>query len=311
MEKNCYFYSKEMENSIKVNCYLHDIAGFRYNWHDTMYEINIVLSGQVLYCVEGQSYTLEKDDVIIINPHCGHASLKLRPDSVAFVIHFSAKAFRPFLEKGLGYYFSFCSDSVSRDRALCRCLRFFASNLIHSAEQNDDILFSYSYHGLVTVLLGMPQKEIVNIRASASSRNEAEELVSEVTEYLEQHFQEKITLENISALFGYNRTYFSTLFKKNLGIGFYEYLIRIRFSKALRDLAGNEKTLTQIAIDNGFPDLNTFNRLFRENFQMSPAKYREIPQDSSQWEGIRLFRSCREPLYENVLKAYLRLESSP
>ena len=47
-----------------------------------------------------------------------------------------------------------------------------------------------------------------------------------------------------------------------MGIGFHEYLTRVRFQKATLDFGAPGKNLSQIALDNGFPDLKSFNQLF-------------------------------------------------
>ncbi len=145
MEDQRYLYARKLENGIEVECYIHDLARFRYNWHDRMYELNIVLQGQAIYYVDGKENILEKDDIVLINPHDAHASHSTIPGSVALVIHFSAKAFRPFLEKGLCYHFDFCSGPENRDSTACQCLRFFAASLIKSAEAGNHLLFTCSY----------------------------------------------------------------------------------------------------------------------------------------------------------------------
>lgn len=59
-----------------------------------------------------------------------------------------------------------------------------------------------------------------------------------------------------------------------MGIGFHEYLTRVRFQKATLDFGTPGKNLSQIALDNGFPDLKSFNQLFYENFKVTPKEYR-------------------------------------
>ena len=93
-------------------------------------------------------------------------------------------------------------------------------------------------------------------------------------QYIETHYAEKIALEDIASITGYNRTYISTLFHKSVGISFYDYLMRVRLQNALKDLVMTDKNLTDIALTNGFPDSKSFNRRFRELLNCLASEYR-------------------------------------
>lgn len=101
-------------------------------------------------------------------------------------------------------------------------------------------------------------------------------IFQKISDYIEKNYMNKITLEEMADYVQYNRTYFSTFFKKHIGIGFYEYLTRIRFRNAVFELAQTDATLTSIALGNGFADLKSFNKRFKENFSMTPAEYRKL-----------------------------------
>ena len=88
--------------------------------------------------------------------------------------------------------------------------------------------------------------------------------------YVEEHYAEKLSLEDLADYAQYNRTYVSTLFKQMVGINFHEYLTRVRFQHALNDLTYTKENLTDIALKNGFPDLKTLTARFRSTFQRTP-----------------------------------------
>ena len=73
--------------------YIHKVMNFRYNWHETEYELNILLHGRAEYCRDGESWLLE-EDMILIDPGVGHASFALESDTYALVLRVSASAFR-------------------------------------------------------------------------------------------------------------------------------------------------------------------------------------------------------------------------
>ena len=47
--------------------YIHEVMNFRYNWHGTEYELNILLHGRAEYCRDGESWLLEEDDGTVVS----------------------------------------------------------------------------------------------------------------------------------------------------------------------------------------------------------------------------------------------------
>ncbi len=100
-------------------------------------------------------------------------------------------------------------------------------------------------------------------------------VMKEIIDDISRRYAEKITLEDLSQKFGYNRTYLSGAFKRIIGIGLYDYLTMIRFQHAVWDLATTDNTLTSVSMDNGFAEPKLFNKMFRDHFDLLPAEYRK------------------------------------
>lgn len=116
--------------------YIHEVMNFRYNWHETEYELNILLHGRAEYCRDGESWQLEEDDMILIDPGVGHASFALESDTYALVLRVSASAFRALLPPGQGYSFQhFVTDASNRYRSEFNLLRYCAARFLESASR--------------------------------------------------------------------------------------------------------------------------------------------------------------------------------
>lgn len=48
--------------------FVHEIMNYRYHWHTSDYELNILLHGSQEFCRGNQSYLLEEDDVLLVSP---------------------------------------------------------------------------------------------------------------------------------------------------------------------------------------------------------------------------------------------------
>ena len=275
MEQDYYELQWPRDN-IYLSCYAHEILNYRYHWHQTEFELDILLSGEQEFCRGAEKFLMKEDDVVLTPPGTGHASLARKEHTSACVLRFSQAIFKPFLKKGYKFTFPTClSTAETRNDPRYRLLRFYAAQILDAGAEGGpyaSLTAKASLELLVTTLCRMFESQIVPIGQDHGEQHQ--EIIRRLILYMEEHYKEKITLEDLAVYFQYNRTYISTLFKQTTGINFYEYLIRIRFQQAVVDLAVTDKTLTEVAVGNGFPDLKTFNRRFRDTFGYSPADYR-------------------------------------
>lgn len=93
-------------------------------------------------------------------------------------------------------------------------------------------------------------------------------------EYVDKHFDEKITLETLSAITFLSPNFFRTKFQEIIGISAHEYLVQVRISNAKRMLLNDEYSLAQIASSCGFESQSYMNYIFRKETGTSPGKFR-------------------------------------
>ncbi|MBQ6223250.1 MAG: helix-turn-helix domain-containing protein [Solobacterium sp.] len=310
MAENRYKMSWPKDN-LYVEVYVHQVQSFRYHWHDDDFELNILLQGKQHFYQGTDLYHLEEDDVVLVNPNLGHASYCDPEGTIAFVLHFSSLAFRPFVKKGQSLRFTHClSDSSSRQNPSYKRIRMFAAQILQYLSLNDaysQYMAKASMEMLIGTLCTMFKSEIVE--SGTQENEETHRILRTVLEYIEKHYQEKISLEDIAGLTGYNRTYISTLFHQTLGIRFYDYLIRLRLQKAIQDLTTTDKPLTEIALTHGFSDLKSFNARFKDMLKILPSEYRNkiiTGITPSQYWDIQAI-PVNDPLIREKLMSYMSL----
>ena len=94
--------------------------------------------------------------------------------------------------------------------------------------------------------------------------------------YMHDHYNENLTLEQISALAGFNSTYFSSIFKKETGQNFLEYLTVLRIHKAKELLADTSMKVSEIAWEVGYSDEKYFLRIFKKTVGLTTGEYRKL-----------------------------------
>lgn len=101
-----------------------------------------------------------------------------------------------------------------------------------------------------------------------------DESVAEVQEFMEQNFQQGLTVNELARQFGFSRRNFLRRFKEATGNPPLEYLQRIRIEAAKRLLERSAKSVEEIVSASGYSDSKTFRMLFKKHTGFSPLAYR-------------------------------------
>ncbi len=95
-------------------------------------------------------------------------------------------------------------------------------------------------------------------------------------QYIQQNYMNPISLEEVSGFVGFNPTYFSTLFKKENGSNFVDYLSEIRMNSAKDLLRETNLNVAVICERVGYNDLKNFTKSFKKNVGLKPNEYRKL-----------------------------------
>ncbi|MBZ4667539.1 MAG: two-component system, response regulator YesN [Epulopiscium sp.] len=116
-------------------------------------------------------------------------------------------------------------------------------------------------------------KEILE-RLEVSGTENSVYLIQKVKDYIDEHYQEKITLEDMADYVGLSKYYLSYLFKKEEGTNFVSYINKKRIEKAKEYLRDTNNTVSQIYDLVGFSDQQYFSKTFKKIVGMTVTEYR-------------------------------------
>ena len=100
-------------------------------------------------------------------------------------------------------------------------------------------------------------------------------MIDQVKQYMDEHFQENISREDLSRQVFLNPDYLSRLFKKETGVSISGYLMQKRIGLAKELLAGTRMPISVIAAQVGYDNFAYFTKVFKEKTGMSPNKFRK------------------------------------
>lgn len=100
--------------------------------------------------------------------------------------------------------------------------------------------------------------------------------VRQISAHVRSHYGEKITLSDLARQYNYSLPHLSKKFQQEMGIGFSDYLQRIRLEQSCRMLECSDKSVSEIAALCGYTDIKFFNQIFRASLKMSPREFKKL-----------------------------------
>lgn len=137
---------------------------------------------------------------------------------------------------------------------------------------------------LINLLVKLGTNHFDNLELFSSMRiykqKEYATKFNEVMEFIDTHYMEDLELDSIAASVGFSKYHFSRLFKQYTNYTFCTYLTRRRLVAAKYMLEQPNLSITEIALQSGFPSISTFNRAFKQVNQCTPSEYRDKMQQN-------------------------------
>ncbi|MBB3104288.1 AraC family transcriptional regulator [Azomonas macrocytogenes] len=100
--------------------------------------------------------------------------------------------------------------------------------------------------------------------------------VNQAVNYIFNHYQENISLEEVAEELGMQVTYFSKFFRQATGRRFVEFVNSLRITRACDLLVHSDLPVTDICFEVGFTNISNFNRHFMAFKEMTPSHYRKL-----------------------------------
>ncbi|SEN36502.1 two component transcriptional regulator, AraC family [Mesobacillus persicus] len=121
------------------------------------------------------------------------------------------------------------------------------------------------------------QDELMNIANHIHSMyySQSKDIMAIAKEYIAEHFDKALTLEDVAEVVNLSPQYFSKIFKERAGSSFIDYLTEMRVERAKELIRSKQKSVKEVCYHVGYKDPNYFSRVFKKYTGISPSDYRQ------------------------------------
>lgn len=265
-------------------------SGYTPHFHDYS-QIWYVTRGSCEHVVEGQQYEMFVGDAFLLPPKVTHTTL-LREGASIIGCEF-------YMEELLSRQ----TDSYDRFREITQNISFTmlfqrelycaqpkftfshkgqraVEKLMHSMLEEytgeEEFYEDYLHLQILELLLifAREYKQFPSYEVSEKIYDKYRSMVETAIQYIDGHYEDPLTLDEICRISMVSKTYFCYLFKMLTGQTFVEYLTNLRISKAMELLRNTDRSVIDIAQSVGFRDSTHFSRTFKHLKGISPRQYR-------------------------------------
>lgn len=262
------------DTELKVEAYHFQgiMQKFPNHFHE-YYVIGFIEKGQRFLSSKNKEYTIESGDLLLFNPRDNHTCEQINDKTLDYRCiniqpEIMSEAIFEITEKEYLPYFTpqviFHSELVSMLRELHQMI------MDEERDFRKEEIFFFLLEQLI--------EEYTEKTGSAENTAQNTE-VRAVCEFLENHYKENITLDDLCKLTGLSKYYLLRSFTKQKGISPYSYLETIRIDNAKKMLEQGVFPV-DVALQTGFTDQSHFSNFFKKFIGLTPKQYMNIFKDT-------------------------------
>lgn len=246
------------------------------HWHEAV-ELNYVISKIVdNYEIDGEHFETNCGRILVVNSSKVHSVYSKHPDAdgspAVLTLVFPMNYLKQCYPLADNILFDINNPQNFTDEQIdaYKVLQSLLNQLMDQFSNNSSEMAVLRIRTILMVIVTIMIDTFSISKTFSLTLNDAKQnRITQITDYLKTHYQNPISLEDISSEAHLAKEYLVRFFKASLGTTPHQYLAYIRCKNAQYDLLHSSNNLTQIAIKNGFGSLRSMNRTFDKFLHVS------------------------------------------
>ena len=271
-----YYYSTSNNHAftIRGTAKLLNVSSSRYggDWHSVPHahnhtELFFIVSGKGQFLIQDQVFPVDVNNLVIINPNVLHTEDSLNAQPLEYIV-LGIGGIE--LATSVNSNGQFCILDHLESVEISSCLR----NILREMEQKnpgyEDVCQAYMEILIIRLMRNIALAVPTEPQIISGNRQ-----CAAVKRYIDLHFKEPLTLDQLAEDAHMNKYHLSHAFKREYGTSPINYLITRRIEESKYLLAETDLSMSQIAQLLGFSSLSYFSQVFRRTQAATPMEYRQ------------------------------------
>ncbi len=217
-----------------------------------------IKDGEMLFEYEGSSFIARKKDIVLLDCMRPQRYQALKKTSF-YWFHFDGSSSRAYFDHFLNNRGIHFQDTRNMEE------QFILIHDLMRSDCPDEGIMSVHLHKIMALLY-----------SSAETGGTSSNIVASARVYMDTHYMEKLSAEQIASASKVSPSHLFRLFRKETGVTPYGYLTNVRMEHAMKMLLNTSYTVEEIADYCAFCSSANFIRAFRQTTGVTPRKYRKL-----------------------------------
>lgn len=274
MSRSHYSLDKDLSFTIRGTAKLLNVASAIYggDWHSvphthTHMELFYIVGGKGQFLIEDQLYPVNANNLVIINPNVTHTEVSLNAQPLEYIV-LGIDGLELVTGETSNGQFNILDHFESVE--ISSCLRNILREMELKNTGYEDICQAYMEILIIRLMRSIDLAVPTDPQLGSGNRQ-----CAAVKRYIDLHFKESLTLEQLSQEAHMNKYYLAHAFKREYGVSPINYMTSRRIEESKYLLAETDLSMSQIAQLLGFSSLSYFSQVFRRTQSITPMEYRQ------------------------------------
>ena len=274
MSRSHYSLNQDQGFTIRGTAKLLNVASATYggDWHSVPHthnhlELFYIVGGKGQFLIQDQLYPVNSNNLVVINPNVTHTEVSLNAQPLEYIV-LGIEGIELATSESSNGQFNILDHFESVE--ISSCLR----NILREMEQKntgyEDVCQAY-----MEILIIRLMRNIALAVPTESQVVSGNRQCASVKRYIDLHFKESLTLDQLAEDAHMNKYYLSHAFKKEYGVSPINYMISKRIEESKYLLAETDLSISQISQLLGFSSSSYFSQVFRKTQATTPLEYRQ------------------------------------